>query len=104
MIYSMDICSEEKINLSMNTTPAGHGKHTHDTLIGVIKRKVSYGFVEGLIYAVVGQSVAGRTITWLKGEFDASDAKYNWQFIEVFANEIRVANSPTKRILTDDKK
>ena len=76
MIYLVNICNKEKVNLSLNTTTSGHGKYVHDTLIEVLKRKVSYGRKEGLIYVVEGQSVADRTITWLKGEFEASDTEY----------------------------
>ena len=70
------------MNLSMNTTPSGHGKSVHDTLIGVMKKKVSYGHKEGLTSVRDGQSVAGRTITWLRGEFENdNDYEYKWQFI-----------------------
>ena len=104
LVYSTDICKEADVNLNINTTGAGHGKHVHDTLIGTAKRKICYGFKEGLIYIVPGQSIAMRACNWLKSQMNRTDLKCRWQCIEVPETEIRVANSPTKRILTDDKK
>ena len=104
--YSIDVCNEEKVDLNMNTTCSGHGKYVHDTLIATTKRKTKYGFKEGLMPIGPGDSVAGRTCTWLSSAFDPSetDYKYEWQFIEVPAEDIIVANSPTDRILTKAKK
>ena len=88
----------------MNTTGAGHGKHIHDGLIGTTKRKVRKGFKQpGLIPIVPGDSIAGKTCSYLRSEYEAAPEKYKykWQFLEVPAEEIIVANSPTHRILTE---
>ena len=105
--YAIDICYEEAVNLHMDTTGAGHGKHIHDTLISVTKRKVAKGFKQpGLIPIGSEDSIAGRTCSYLRSEYAASQEthQYKWQFIEVPAQDIIVANSPTKRILTTANK
>ena len=104
MVFAIDICNEENVNLSLNRSASGHGKYIHDTLIGVMKRKIGYGWKEGLIYILPGQSPAHRTCIWLRSVYPTPDCKYNWEFVEVSPNDIRGNSSPTKRILTEDNK
>ena len=99
MVYAIDIGREKSIGVHMNTTPVGHGKYTHDQIIGLIKGKASHGFKEDLIAMNTGDSIAGKTISWLSLEFP------EYEFIEVPLDDIIVANSPLKsRLLTKEKK
>ena len=89
----------------MNTSAKSHGKYIHDTIIGHIKDKAQYGFKNHLIPIQSGDSIAGRTCTYLTTEYAASESsKMPKTFIEVPADVIIYANSPAKRITTDEKK
>ena len=92
--------------IAINTTCTGHGKYVHDTLISITKQKTQYGVKEGLMPISAEDSIAGTTCPWLTSKFDPTqtDHKYERQFIEVPADDIIVANSPTDRVLTKDKK
>ena len=101
IVYAIDICNDNDVNLSMNTTTTGHGKHVHDAIIGHSKGKARNGFKNNLSRIQSGESIAGATCRWLKSELGGDVEK---EFIEIPAEEVRVATSPVPRILTVEKK
>ena len=70
-------------------------------LLVIQRRKLTIGFKNNLIRIQSGESIAGATCRWLRSEMGGNVEK---EFIEVPAEEIRVANSPVSRILTVEKK
>ena len=107
MGYAMDICEDKGVNLNMNRTPPGHSKWIHDGMIAYTKKKTRYGFTQNLIVIRDGDSIAGRACSYLRTDYMASNNIDNTmpkQFIEIPVDQIRVANSPMKRILTKDKR
>ena len=107
MGFAMDICRENDVNLNMNRTPSGHSKWIHDGMIAYTKKKTQYAFKENLIVIRNGDSVAGRACVYLRTDYLLSDSRDNTmpkQFMEMPADEIKVANSPMQRILTKDQK